>query len=97
VAVLVAAAYLTLLGKLSSQIIQFRRNFSIWNILFLTATALWIISGTAYPAYSGTVLAMAAAFLAWWWQFSVQQERATIWVLTLAGLVFVFQYINFGA
>ncbi len=97
VALMVVAAYWTLLGKLSSQIIQFRRNFSIWNILLLTTAALWIIAGAAYTAFSGTSLAMAAAFLAWWWQFSAQQERATIWVITLAGLVFVFQYINFGA
>lgn len=95
-AIFLLAALLFVNSRYNSQLIQFRRYVSIL-LLFITAgIAVAVLQPAGFISMVWLLCGLSAFFLAWWWQQMKNQEAAAMVHLTLLGLVFVFQYINFA-
>ncbi|HPE97613.1 MAG TPA: hypothetical protein PKX04_06625 [Chitinophagales bacterium] len=91
---LAATAYLT--QHLNNQLIRFRRNTRVLLVFLLGALLLALILPAGVTAVWWWIAAPAALMISWWWTQMKNQDAAAILHLTLLGLVFVFQYINFA-
>jgi hypothetical protein len=90
------AALLFVNSRYNSQLIQFRRYVSILLLFFTAGMAVAVLQVPGFLSLSWLLCGLSAFFLAWWWQQMKNQEAAAIVHLTMLGLVFVFQYINFA-
>ena len=99
--IIIAAAYsIASIGyqvlHLGQQAIRFRRITSLWLILLLTFIAITIVDIERLVQLLPICLTLCSASIAWWWYTLKNKDIATILLISLMGLVFVFQYINFA-
>jgi hypothetical protein len=82
-------------NRFNSQLIQFRRNIRVLLFFLVALLTLSFFQEGGYNSLEWLICGPIAIYIAWWWSTMKNQEAAAILHITLLGLVFVFQYINF--